>query len=132
MPYRSLAFLKDPPAVIYALHASRGPTLVVNGELDWDGKPRAKQNARWYQALRRRTIEFRGSANTIFDIGTFERGAIHRPYFVNRDVALWLHHQMQFPNWTAAEIEAKYSLGAMVDSYRGLYADLLARKRGGV
>ncbi|MFB3825598.1 MAG: alpha/beta hydrolase family protein [Bryobacteraceae bacterium] len=103
-PYRSLAFLKDPPAVIYALHASRGPTLVVNGELDWDGKPRATATPAWYEALRQRTIAFRGSANGIFDIGAFERGAIHRPYFVNRDVALWLHHHMQFPAWSAAAI----------------------------
>jgi hypothetical protein len=104
LPYRSLAFLKDPPAVIYSLHASRGPTLVVNGELDWDGKPRAKANPAWYEALRQRTIAFRGSANGIFDVGVFERGAIHRPYFVNRDVALWLHSHLQFPNWTAAAI----------------------------
>jgi glycosyltransferase involved in cell wall biosynthesis len=32
----------------------------------------------------------------------------------------------------AAEIEAKYSLAAMVDAYRALYNDLLARKRAGV
>jgi len=36
----------------------------------------------------------------------FERGAIHRPYFVNRDVALWLHHHMQFPEWSDAAIAA--------------------------
>jgi len=106
LPYRSLAFLKDPPAAIYSLHASRGPTLVINGELDWNGKPRAKADASWYEGLRQRTIDLRGSANGIFDIGVFERGAIHRPYFVNRDVALWLHHQMQFPNWSTAAIQA--------------------------
>jgi dienelactone hydrolase len=31
LPYRSLSFLGDRPAVIYALHASRGPTLIFNG-----------------------------------------------------------------------------------------------------
>jgi len=40
LPYQSLRFFKDPPAVIYSLNASRGATLVVNGELDWDGSPR--------------------------------------------------------------------------------------------
>lgn len=102
LPYQSLRFLKDPPAVIYSLNASRGSTLVVNGELDWDGKPRKNPNE--MQETRKRTIEFRGSSNGIFDVSALEHGAIHRPYFVNRDVALWLHHQMQFPNWTEAQI----------------------------
>jgi dienelactone hydrolase len=106
LPYRSLAFLEDPPAVIYSLHASRGPTLVVNGELDWDGTPRAKATPAWYEELRQRTIRFRGSAAGVFDIGLFEKGAIHRPYFVNRDAALWLHHHMQFPAWSASAIAA--------------------------
>jgi dienelactone hydrolase len=104
IPYRGLAFLKDPPAVIYALNAARGATLVVNGELDWDGKPR--KNPRQMEATRQRTIEFRGRSDGIFDVSALEPGAIHRPYFVNRDVALWLHHQLQFPNWTEAAILA--------------------------
>ena len=29
--YQSLAFLGDPPAALYALHARRGPTLIING-----------------------------------------------------------------------------------------------------
>ena len=33
-PYRALTFLGDRPAIIYALHASRGPTLVYNGRED--------------------------------------------------------------------------------------------------
>lgn len=104
LPYRSLVVLKDPPAVIYTLNAARGATLVVNGELDWDGTPR--KNPRQMQATRQRTIEYRGSSNGIFDVGVNERGAAHRPYFVNRDVALWLHHHLQFPHWTEAEILA--------------------------
>ena len=103
LPYQSLRFLKDPPAVIYALNAERGATLVVNGELDWDGTPR--KNPMELQAIRERTIKLRGTSNSIFDVSQLEPGAIHRPYFVNRDVALWLHHQMQFPNWTEAEIQ---------------------------
>lgn len=106
LPYRALAFLGDPPAVLYSLHASRGPTLVVNGELDWNGKPRARQDARWFEALRRRTIEWRGREEGVFDIGAFQAGAIHRPYFVTKDVVLWLHRQLKFPNWTEADIRA--------------------------
>jgi len=106
LPYRSLAFLGDPPAVIYSLHASRGPTLVVNGTLDWNGQPRAAQTPAWYEELRRRTIDFRGSAEGVFEIGEFQPGAIHRPYFVTRPVALWLEQQVDFPNWTAGEIRA--------------------------
>jgi len=34
LPYRSLRFLGDRGAVIYALHASRGPTLIYNGLAD--------------------------------------------------------------------------------------------------
>lgn len=104
IPYRSLAFLQDPPAVIYTLNAERGVTLVVNGELDWDGTPR--KNPTQMLATRARTIAFRGSSNRIFDVARNEPGAAHRPYFVNRDIALWLHHQLQFPNWTEAQIVA--------------------------
>jgi dienelactone hydrolase len=104
LPYQSLRFFKDPPAIIYSLNASRGPALVVNGELDWDGTPRKHPNE--MKETRQRTIEFRGSSNGIFDVSALEPGAIHRPYFVNRDVFLWLHHQMQFPNITEAQILA--------------------------
>ena len=34
IPYQSISFLGDRPAVIYALHASRGPTLIYNGLQD--------------------------------------------------------------------------------------------------
>jgi len=45
LPYRSLRFLGDRGAMIYALHASRGPTLIYNGladsvvSIDKHGKP---------------------------------------------------------------------------------------------
>lgn len=104
IPYRSLAFLPDAPAVIYTLNAARGATLVTNGELDWDGKPR--KNPTQMQQTRQRTIAFRGRSDGIFEVSALEPGGIHRPYFVNRDVALWLHHQLQFPNWTEAGVAA--------------------------
>ena len=30
----------------------------------------------------------------------------HRPYWLTRPVALWLEKQLDFPNWTAADIGA--------------------------
>jgi dienelactone hydrolase len=107
LPYRSLAFLGDVPAVLYALHASRGPTLIVNGTLDWDGKPRKKgQGLDLFEDIRSRTIAMHGGAENVFDIGAFQPGAIHRPYFVTKDVALWLEKHIDFPNWAAADIQA--------------------------
>lgn len=106
LPYRSLAFLGDVPAVLYALHASRGPTLIVNGTLDWDGKPRKKgQGLDLFEDIRSRTIAMHGGADLVFDIGAFQPGAIH-PYFVTKDVALWLEKHIDFPNWSVADIEA--------------------------
>jgi dienelactone hydrolase len=107
LPYRSLAFLGDVPAVLYALHASRGSTLIVNGTLDWDGNPRKKgQGMDLFGDMRARTIALRGTPDRVFDIGAFQPGAIHRPYFVTKDVALWLERHIDFPDWSAADIQA--------------------------
>jgi hypothetical protein len=107
LPDRSLAFLGDVPAILYALHASRGPTLIVNGTLDWDGNPRKKgQGMDLFGDMRARTIALRGTPDRVFDIGAFQPGAIHRPYFVTKDVALWLERHIDFPNWSAADIQA--------------------------
>src|SRR5207244_6813322 len=53
--------------------------------------------------LRKRTIALHGSDKNVFEFG-FEPGAGHRPYFVTRPVAHWLERQLNFPNWTAADI----------------------------
>jgi dienelactone hydrolase len=102
LPYRSLNFLGDRPAAIYALHAARGPTLIFNGTADTvvaiprHGEP-------FFAALRERTTRLRGSSEGVFDIGMVE-GASHRPFFVTRPVALWLERQLDFPRWTEADI----------------------------
>ncbi len=104
MPYRSLRFLGDRGAVIYALQASRGPTLIYNGladsvvAIDKHGEP-------FFADLRQRTIELQGGADGVFDTG-FVAQASHRPYFVTRPVALWLEQHLDMPNWTAESLAA--------------------------
>jgi hypothetical protein len=104
LPYRSLRFLGDRGAVIYALHASRGPTLIYNGladtvvAIDRHGEP-------FFADLRQRTIELHGGLDGIFDTA-FVAQASHRPYFITRPVALWLDQHLDFPNWTAESLAA--------------------------
>ena len=104
IPYRSLAALGDRPAVIYALHASRGPTLVFNGLADTvvaiprHGRPH-------FEDLRERTERLRGSRDSLFEF-EFVEHASHRPFFVTKPVARWLEQHLDFPNWTDATIVA--------------------------
>ena len=104
LPYRSLNFLGDRPAAIYALHAARGPTLIWNGLADtvvnMDRTPPP-----FFDDLRARTVKLRGKADGVFETG-FTPAASHRPFFVTKPAALWLAKQLHFPNWSAADIEA--------------------------
>ena len=67
-PYRSLQALGDRGAVLYALHASRGPSLIYNGlednvvNIPNHGRP-------FFQDLRERTIELMGGEANVFDVG---------------------------------------------------------------
>ncbi len=102
LSYRSLAFLGDRAAVIYALHASRGSTLVFNG-LE-DTTVRIPQNAaEFFDNLRGRVARLRGNDDRIFETG-FVPGVGHRPFFVTRAVALWLERTLDFPAWSEAGI----------------------------
>ena len=104
IPYRSLQFLGDRAAALYALHASRGRTLIFNGLKDTTvnipvhGEP-------FLRDLRRRTAQLRGSDEGVFELG-FVPNVAHRPHFVTRPVALWLDRQIDFPRWTEADINA--------------------------
>jgi hypothetical protein len=103
IPYRSLQSLGDRPAVIYALHASRGPTLVFNG-LE-DQTVRIPENApSFFEDLRRRAARFTLTSDTLFDVG-FAPGVGHRPFFVTKPVASWLERHLDFPNWPGTDIE---------------------------
>jgi len=105
IPYRTLSFLGDRPAALYALHASRGPTLIVNGLEDTTvAIPTHAQP--FFEDLRRRAIGLRGGAGGGVFETRFESGVGHRPFFVTRPVALWLEQQLDFPNWTPAGIRA--------------------------
>lgn len=98
IPYQSLRFLGDRPAVLFALHASRGPTLIFNGSEDTVVAIPTHGEA-FFGDLRRRTTQLRGASNDVFDFG-FEPGVSHRPFFVTRPVGAWLQNRLRFPNWT--------------------------------
>lgn len=101
-PYRSLDFLGDRPALIYALHAFRGPALIYNGLADTVvNMPKTPPS--FFDDLRARVTRTRGTPEGVFETG-FVPAASHRPYFVTRPVALWLEQQLDFPNWTADSI----------------------------
>jgi dipeptidyl aminopeptidase/acylaminoacyl peptidase len=103
-PYKALSFLGDRPAVLYALHASRGPALVYNGLADDTVKITVFGEAQ-FQALQHRVTALRASADGIFETG-FVPDAAHRPYFVTKPVARWLERHLDFPRWTDVEIAA--------------------------
>jgi len=102
-PYRSLSFLGDRPAAIYALNARRGATLVYNGLAD-TVVAIPGQGESFFADLRQRSERLRGSAVNLFEVG-FMPATSHRPYFVTRPVALWLDGQLDLPAWSRADIE---------------------------
>lgn len=103
LPYRALAFLGDRPAVLYSLHAARGRTLVFNG-LEDTVVAIPQHGPEHLADVRRRTVAWRGSHENVFETA-FVAGAGHRPYFITKPVALWLDAVIDFPAWTAREIE---------------------------
>ena len=104
LPYQSLSFLGDRPAMIYALHAARGSTLIWNGRADTVVNMPKTQEA-FFNDLRARAVQVRGKADGVFEFN-FVANTSHRPYFVTRPVALWLEQQLNFPNGTAAGMAA--------------------------
>ena len=104
VPYRSLAFLGDRPAALFALHAARGPTLIYNGLGDTVVAIPSHREP-FFADLRDRTSRLRGSPEGLFEVGFHPDGS-HRPYWVTRPVALWLERTLDFPSWTASDIEA--------------------------
>ena len=104
LPYRSLRFLGDRGAVIYALHASRGPALIYNG-LEDSVVAMDKHGEAFFTDLRQRAVQMCGGDDGIFETG-FIAGASHRPYFVTRPVALWLERHLDLPTWTTESLVA--------------------------
>jgi dienelactone hydrolase len=103
LPYQALNFLGDRPAAIYALHATRGPTIIYNGLADTVVAIPTHAEP-FFHDLRRRTAALLGATDGLFDY-CFVPEISHRPFFVTHDIALWLEKQLDFPNWTVASIE---------------------------
>jgi dienelactone hydrolase len=101
-PYRALAFLGDRPAVIYALHARRGPTFILNGTAD-TVMDIPHHGPDFFDDLRRRTIALLGSDHNVFTTW-FDEGASHRPSWVNQVAASWLADNLHFANWDRKKI----------------------------
>jgi len=90
--------------MLYALHAERGATLVWNGRLDDVAKiPAAPE--KFFGDLQARVTALRGRRDGIFEFGLTDGGS-HRPYFLTKPVAIWLERQLDFPNWTEAQVRA--------------------------
>jgi len=105
LPYQSLDFLGDRPAVIYALHAARGPTLAFNGLGDTVvAIPTHGED--FFKDMQTRTAELHGSTNGVFDYGFAGTDCGHRPYWLTRPVVEWLQRQIAFSNWTEDKIKA--------------------------
>lgn len=100
IPYLSLNFLGDRPAVIYALHALRGPTLIHNGSLDEVVSVPKVGSAAFFVDLRQRTLRVLGGGGNVFDFSFTPEGG-HRPYFITRPAAEWLNAKLRFPDWKA-------------------------------
>lgn len=103
-PYRSLAFLGDRPATLYALHAARGPLMIWNGRADSVVNMQNTQD-KFFDDLRARVIARRGTETGVFEYG-FTPGGSHRPYFLTRPVVSWLERQLDFSLWDEAAIRA--------------------------
>lgn len=106
LPYKALAVLGDRAAIIYALHASRGPTFVFNGTEDNILQPARRPNGdpfRHLEDLQRRAADLSRTPDRVFELG-YEKGVGHRPFFVTRPVALWLERQLNFPAWSEQDI----------------------------
>ena len=104
LPYRALSFLGDRPAVLYALQASRGRTLLYNG-LEDTTVAIPRHGEKHFVEMHERTVALRGSATNVFDF-EFVPATGHRPYFVTKPVALWLEQVLDFPAWSTKDIEA--------------------------
>ena len=104
IPYMALNFLGNRGAMIYALQAKHGPTLVFNGTTD-QVVDIPHHGPDFFENLRKQTVATLGSSKNVFEFDFTPDGG-HRPYFITKPVALWLEEKLKFPNWTRKQIEA--------------------------
>jgi dienelactone hydrolase len=102
--YKSLSFLGDRGATIFALNARRGPTLIWNGTQD-TSVDIVHHEQDFFEKLHADTVARLGSSKDVFEFG-FTQDGKHRAYFLSRPVALWLSEKLKFPNWTRKQIQA--------------------------
>jgi hypothetical protein len=105
LPYQSLNFLGDRPAVIYALQAAHGPTLIYNGAGD-TSMIIPDHGVDFFTNLQNRTAQLHGSRANVFEFGFAPTNSGHRPYWLTRPAVAWLNRQLHFPNWTDAMIQS--------------------------
>jgi dienelactone hydrolase len=101
-PWKTLDFLPDRGAAVYALNQRRGPTFIMNGSMD-NVVVSVHSDESFFATLRDRTASVSGTRAGLVETYWFP-GAGHRPNFVTRPGALWLYRQLRFPNWTEAKI----------------------------
>ena len=105
LPYRSLNFLGDRPAVIYALHAARGPALAWNGRADTVvNMPKTLEP--FFEDLRARVAALRGTSDGVLEFG-FTDGGSHRPYWLTQPAMAWLARQLAVPTWPETAVRAR-------------------------
>jgi dienelactone hydrolase len=101
-PSQSLRFLGDQAAVLYAQHAARGPTFIMNGRIDQ--VITTQQNFEpFFDDLRARTVALHGSSAGVFEYG-FREGIGHQPLFLEKPAATWLARQLAFSRLDADAI----------------------------
>jgi dienelactone hydrolase len=108
IPYQTLSFLGDRAAMLYALHAQRGATLIHNGSTDEVVSIPKVGAPEFFNDLRQRTIKLAGSEKNVFEFSYTPEGG-HRPYFITRPVGEWLNAKLSFPNWKAVAGETHIS-----------------------
>jgi dienelactone hydrolase len=79
-------------------------TLVMNGAAD-GLITKFNEQQPWFDDLRHHINAPPDDSLRVPEV-IFYPNVGHRPSFVNRDAALWLNHQLHFPNWTDAQINA--------------------------
>lgn len=103
-PYLALSVLGDRGPILYALHAERGPTFVMNGDADTVMRL-ADHPPAWFDAMRVLTIEKTGSETNLFTTVLYP-GISHRANWMNLDGMLWLNQQLHFAFWNDAAIRS--------------------------
>ena len=96
IPYQSLSFLGDRPAVIYALQADHAATYIFNGANDTVVAIPTVGTKPFFQDLYSRVVKLRGNNQSVFNFAYEPGNAGHRPYWVTPPVVEWLNAQLRF------------------------------------